>query len=147
MKAVQYFIALVLLGIAALLMAKAWTSFDHSRRLVATTELAEGTVVHMKPFLGGRVGKGKLLYFPEVRFTTADGHQVQFLSRESRRADHFREGDKVPVRYDPASPTQAVIATFSALWALPLIYAAGGLLLLLFGSWFLKQAVARGRRD
>jgi hypothetical protein len=50
----------------------------------------------------------------------------------------------VPVRYDPAAPEKAVIATFSALWALPIIYAAGGLLLLLFGGWFLRRAAKGG---
>ncbi len=147
MKVIEYFIPLVLLGIAALLLGKGWATFDHSLQLVKTTEVAEGAVQRMVPYLGGRIGKGNsLVYLPEVKFTTASGRSVQFQSREVRRADHFRPGDRVPVRYDPAQPEQAVIATFSALWALPLIYAASGALLLLFGGWFLKRAMAGGEK-
>ncbi len=144
MKFVEYFIPLVLLAISAVLFGKGWVQFEHARELLARTEPTEGTIVRMAPYLGGRIGKGKLVYFPEVKFTTADGREVQFRSGESRRADHFEPGDRVPVRYDPAAPEKAVIATFSALWALPLIYAAGGLLLLLFGGWFLRRAVKGG---
>ncbi len=142
MKFFEYFVPLVLLALSALLLGKGWLAFDHSRTLLARTEAAQGTVVRMAPYLQGRPGKGKLIYLPEVKFTTAKGRQVRFRSNEVRRADHFRTGDLVPVRYDPAHPEKAVIASFSALWALPLIYAAGGVLLLLFGGWFLRRAVA-----
>ncbi len=148
MKVIEYFIPLVLLSIAALLLGKGLATFDHSLELVRTTEITEGTIQRMVPYLGGRIGKeNSLVYLPEVKFTTASGRSVQFQSREVRRADHFRTGDRVPVRYDPAQPEQAVIATFAALWALPLIYAAGGILLLLFGGWFLKRAMTGGEQS
>ncbi len=142
MKLIEYFIPLALLAIAAILLGKGWAHWQASRDLLAVTEAAEGTVVRMVPYIAGRVGKGRLVYFPEVEFTTADGRKVRFRAGEVRRADHFAPGDRVPVRYRPDEPEQAALATFSALWSLPLIYAGGGLLLLLFGGWFLRRAVA-----
>ena len=143
MKIVEYFVPLVLLAIAALLLGKGWAAFEESRHLVATTETAQGTIVKMVPYLSGRPGKdGSLIYLPRVEFTTADGRKVRLQSQVSRRADDYREGQQVPVRYSPDVPEKAVIATFAALWALPLIYAAGGLMLLVFGGWFLKRAMS-----
>ncbi len=142
MKIVEYFVPLVLLAISAVLLGKGWAAFEASRHLVATTETAQGTVVKMVPYLSGKLGKkGSLVYLPKVEFTTTDGRKVQFQSQVSRRADDYREGQQVPVRYPPEKPEKAVIATFAALWALPLIYAAGGLMLLVFGGWFLKRAM------
>ncbi len=142
MKIIEYFVPLVLLTISALLLAKGWSSFEQSQTLVAETEPAQGTIVAMKPYLGGRIGKGgSLIYLPKVRFTTSKGQTITFQSHESRRADHFKKGQQVPVRYRPEAPQEAVIATFSHLWALPIIYAVGGLLLLLFGGWFLRRTM------
>jgi len=144
MKVIEYFIPLALLALAAVLMGKAWSHWQAVNALLEGTRETEGTVVGMTPYIIGKAGKGKLVYFPDVEFVTAEGERIRFRARESRRADHFRKGDSVPVRYRPEAPREAVLATFSALWSLPLIYAGGGLLLLLFGGWFLRRAVKSG---
>jgi len=142
MRAISFFIPLVLLGIAAVLLGKGWAHWQASSELVKRTELTEGTIVRMAPYLGGKLGKGSsLVYFPVVKFTTADGQEVVFEHQESRRADHYKPGERVPVRYQPGNPQQAVIATFASLWAIALIYAVSGFLLLLFGGWFLRRAM------
>ena len=142
MRILNFFVPLVLLAISAVLLGKGWAHWQASSELVERTELTEGSVVRMAPYLGGKLGKGSsLVYFPVVKFRTLEGREVIFENRESRRADHYKPGDKVPVRYDPNAPQQAVIATFSSLWSIALIYAVAGFLLLLFGAWFLKRAV------
>jgi len=142
-RVISFFIPLVLLGISALLLGKGWAHWQASSELVQRTELTEGTIVRMAPYLGGKLGKGSsLVYFPVVKFRTADGREIVFEHQESRRADHYKPGDRVPVRYDPGDPRKAVIATFSTLWAIALIYTVSGFLLLLFGGWFLRRALA-----
>lgn len=142
MKVIGFFIPLVLLGISAVLLGKGWSHWQASSELVARTELTEGTIVRMAPYMGGKLGKSSsLVYFPVVKFTPPGGAEIVFEHQESRRADHFKPGDRVPVRYDPADPHKAVIASFATLWSIATIYLVSGGLLLLFGGWFLRRAV------
>ena len=142
MRVISFFIPLVLLGISAVLLGKGWSHWQASSELVASTEPAEGTIVRMAPYIGGKLGKGSaLVYFPVVRFKPKTGEEVVFEHQESRRADHFKPGDKVPVRYHPDEPQKAVIANFASLWSIATIYLVSGGLLLLFGGWFLRRAV------
>jgi hypothetical protein len=142
MRILSFFVPLVLLGISAVLLGKGWAHWQASSELVSHTELAEGSIVRMAPYLGGKLGKGSaLVYFPVVKFTTADGQEVVFENQESRRADHYQPGDRVPVRYEPGDPQKAVIATFASLWSIALLYGVSGFLLLLFGGWFLRRAL------
>lgn len=142
MKIVEYFVPLVLLAFAAVLLGQSWREARHSLDLIDTTVATQGEIVRMKPYLGGRLGKSSaLVYFPVVKFRTDTGREVVFEHRQTRRADHYRPGDPVVVRYRPDQPEEAVIAGFSNLWALPLLYALGGGLLVIFGGWFLKRAM------
>jgi hypothetical protein len=142
MRILSFFVPLVLLGISAVLLGKGWAHWQASSELVSRTELAEGSIVRMAPYLGGKLGKGSaLVYFPVVKFITADGREVVFENQESRRADHYQAGDRVPVRYEPGDPQKAVIATFASLWSIALLYGVSGFLLLLFGGWFLRRAL------
>ncbi|HIE56266.1 MAG TPA: DUF3592 domain-containing protein [Chromatiaceae bacterium] len=142
MRWISFFIPLALLGISAVLLGKGWSHWQASNELVSGTEFAEGTIVRMAPYLGGKLGKSSaLVYFPVVRFTPNGGREVVFEHQQSRRADHFKPGDKVPVRYFPDDPRKAVIATFSSLWSIASIYLVSGGLLLLFGGWFLRRAI------
>jgi len=146
MRLLEFFIPLVLLAFSALLLSQGWQEYRRSAELVAHTELTQGTIVKMAPYLGGKLGKGSaLVYFPVVRFTTADGREIRFEHQQSRRADHYRPGDPVPVRYYPEQPEHATLAGFNELWSLAVVYGAGGLLLLLFGGWFLRRALKKGR--
>jgi len=142
MRILNFFIPLVLIGISAVLLGKGWAHWKVSSELVSRTELTEGSIVRMAPYMGGKLGKGSaLVYFPVVKFISADGREVVFENQESRRADHYKPGDRVPVRYEPGDPQKAVIATFASLWSIALIYAVSGILLLLFGGWFLRRAM------
>jgi Protein of unknown function (DUF3592) len=69
-------------------------------------------------------------YAPIVRFTTAEGREIEFFGRGGSGTS-YREGDVVTVAYDPARPVAAHIVSFIDLW-LPAAVAWG--VALLFGG-------------
>lgn len=71
-----------------------------------------------------------------VEFTAADGTRVEFRSKISS-SDPFAVGATVPVRYNPADPTDASIDTWFRLWGFPLIFLAVGVLEMCVGVIFL----------
>ncbi|MFM7260673.1 MAG: DUF3592 domain-containing protein, partial [bacterium] len=75
-----------------------------------------------------------------VEFTTPDGARHEFRSRISS-SDPFEVGASVPVRYNPADPTDATIDTWFRVWGFPLIFLGAGLIEIVVGIGFL--AVAR----
>lgn len=75
-----------------------------------------------------------------VEFSTPDGTRHEFRSKIGS-SDPFAVGATVPVRYNPADPTDATIDTWFRLWGFPLIFLAAGLIEIVVGIGFL--AVAR----
>lgn len=75
-----------------------------------------------------------------VEFNTPDGTRHEFRSRIGS-SDPFAVGATVPVRYNPADPTDATIDTWFRLWGFPLIFLGAGLIEIVVGIGFL--AVAR----
>lgn len=82
-------------------------------------------------------GPGRLFHFPKVAFTTATGEPIVFRSRMGRRVAEAVDGD-VDVRYDPATPHEAEVATFRDLWLFPLITSVCGLPFLVAGLLALR---------
>ncbi len=92
---------------------------------------------------GGLGSTGSYLYFPVVRFATADGQAVQFQSSTGTSWRSRRVGQTVPVLYNPANPRDARIDTFMATGCLPVGFivfgavfvALGGAILLAMNWW------------
>ena len=56
------------------------------------------------------------LYAPRVRFTTADGQQVVFVSDTASNPPEHEEGDRIDVRYRKSDPTDAVVDSVTGVW-------------------------------
>jgi len=69
-------------------------------------------------------------YAPVVRFTTAEGREIEFIGRGGSGTS-YREGDVVTVAYDPERPIGAHIVSFVDLW---LPAAAAWAVAILFGG-------------
>jgi Protein of unknown function (DUF3592) len=67
------------------------------------------------------------VFAPRVRFTTADGRQVVFVSDTATNPPEHGEGDPVDVRYRTNDPTDAVIDSVTGVWLGAII--TGGLAL------------------
>jgi len=79
-------------------------------------------------------------YAPIVRFTTAEGRDIEFFGRGGSGTS-YREGDGVTVAYDPARPVNAHIVSFIDLW-LPAVV-AWGVAILFGGSVWLSRRFRR----
>jgi hypothetical protein len=78
---------------------------------------------------------------PTVRFTTASGEEIDFVS--SMSSNTFHEGDEVPVQYHPDHPRNALISSFMGLWFLPLMFGGLGSLFVIIGVSLLLFGLLR----
>jgi hypothetical protein len=111
-------LACLALGVGLLLAGAA--TFVHTKRFVAGAEHATGTVVDHS---SSSTSEG-IVYYPVVRFTTAEGRTVEFSS-SSGSSSPPDVGDRVEVRYDPDDPQDAELSGFFDLWGWTI--ALGGL--------------------
>jgi Protein of unknown function (DUF3592) len=65
------------------------------------------------------------VYAPRVRFTTADGQSVVFVSDTASNPPEHEEGDRIDVRYRTNDPTDAVVDSVTGIWLSAII--TGGL--------------------
>ena len=148
MIVLRLFVPSLILLIGILLLLKGYEHGSKSYALVKDSLSAPGEIVKVAPYLSRRAGKSSALkYFPDVKYTPAGGEEMVFRSQVTSRADHYKPGDKVKVLYKQDDPTDAVIGSFSALWAIALIFISGGLLVILISSWLFQQAFKKGNKE
>jgi hypothetical protein len=137
----------VCLALGVVLLVGSAIAFVHTKRFVSGSERATGTVID----LSSRTDSdGTVVYHPIVRFTTAEGRTVQFVSGSGSSPAAQSEGDSVEVLYDPDDPQDAKLSGFFDLWLWPLAFAAlGGMFVVfsLFAPRFGLLADRFGRRS
>ncbi len=94
---------------------------------VAAAEQADGIIIEMKE----KPNK----YYPLVRFQTASGETFEFTSGNGTNPPMYEVNEHVPVLYNCADPSYAVINSFIEIWLGPTIYTALGLLLLVYNGF------------
>lgn len=75
---------------------------------------SRGIVVSLRPSPGDHLAKNPVFQFRDSR-----EQEFTVVSRISGRPPVFQVGDRVPVVYAAADPSDAEIATFRQLWAIP----------------------------
>ena len=144
MIVLRLFVASMFMIIGILLLLKGYEHGSKSYALIKGTESAYGEIVEVVPYLASNVGKTSALkFFPDVKYTPPGGQEITFRSKSVSRADNYKPGDEVRVLYNPEDPTNAVIGSFSHLWAIALIFAVSGALVILFAGWFFQHAFKR----
>jgi hypothetical protein len=98
------------LGVGLLLASAA--TFVHIQRFMAGAEHATGTVIDLSEDLSSNDGT---VYYPVVRFTTAEGRTVEFRSSTGSSSPPD-VGDRVDVLYDADDPQDAKLSGFFDLW-------------------------------
>jgi Protein of unknown function (DUF3592) len=78
--------------------------------------------------------EGKVFVHPVVRFTTAEGRTVEFVSASGSSPASHSVGDRVEVLYDPDDPQDAQLSGFFDLWLWPIGF---GVLAIGFGAFAL----------
>lgn len=117
----------ILVGLGFL--ASAGRIYLGRKRFLATAEAAAGTVVDVRVEGIGR----NAVSVPLLEFRTAAGEIRRAESLLGSGFRGFAVGEPVAVRYDPADPGRAEVATFAVLWGLALLRAGFALLFLLMG--------------
>jgi hypothetical protein len=84
-----------------------------SRQFARTAARAQGEVIDLVQRLGGRSGLASQgpRWHPVVRYRTADGHVVQFVSNFGTSPSIWHTGQMVTVLYDPMQPESARVET------------------------------------
>ena len=90
-------------GMAVALSVAGWLTAVQEHRRDATLAQAHGHVTAVFPRCGYYVGhrRTRCKWFPTVRFSTAEGQTITFVSNVGVREPAFVEGQGVQVRYDP----------------------------------------------
>jgi hypothetical protein len=99
------------------------------RSLLNTAAEAQGKVVG---FVKQALSEGGSSKHAEVEFVTADGETVTF-TETSQTMGGLAVGSQVPVKYDPARPRKARIATGGRLWGTVIMLSVVGIALLIVG--------------
>lgn len=95
-------------------------SVANERARMTTTE---GGIVDLLP---ERDSDGDTLYRPVFRFMTAGGQAYEVKSDMRSNPPSFELEQRVPVRYDPANPSQAKLDTVFENWFLPGLFCLFG---------------------
>ncbi len=99
------------------------------RSLLNTAAEAQGKVVG---FVKQALSEGGSSKHAEVEFVTAEGETVTF-TETSQTMGGLAVGSQVPVKYDPARPRKARIATGGRLWGTVIMLSVVGIALLIVG--------------
>ncbi len=101
-------------------------------------ERAPGAVVEMVEKQGSGSDSDGPTWAPKVKFRTAGGMEIEFVSGVSSTPPSYTPGDAVEVLYDPMNPRDATIDSFVQLWLFPvllpvlgLVFGAAGVFLIL----------------
>jgi hypothetical protein len=109
-------------------------------QFVAEAEHATGTVVDMSR---ERDSEGDVSFHPVVRFRTAQGDTIVFVSSYGSSSPSESPGDRVEVLYDPDDPSDAKLSGLFQVWLFPAV-------VLLIGAssigtaWYRRRRVTRG---
>jgi Protein of unknown function (DUF3592) len=120
----------VCLALGVVLLVGGAIFFVHTKRFVAGAERTTGTVIDLSRKTDS---EGEVAYYPVVRFTTAEGRTVEFVSSSGSSPASKSEGDRVEVLYDPDDPRDAKLSGFFDLWLFPLAFGALGGIFVFFG--------------
>jgi len=101
-------------------------------------DAAEGTVIEIRVRSAVKTG-GAQMSSPIIRYVSKDGAEHVARAARSYSRSPFQEGDRVPLRYDPATPDTVMIDSVFEVWGL-------GLLLSAFGAAFVFAGILAFQR-
>lgn len=100
----------------------------------------QGTVIDLA---SSRDSDGDVTYRPVVEFLDASGARREFTGSVGSSPPSFSRGEEVEVIYDPWSPEQAMIDSFTTRYLLPLAFGGFGLVFGGIGGGLLLAMIRR----
>lgn len=92
-------------------------------------------------------GNSGYLYYPVVQFTSSSGGAVEFRGSTGASPPVYRKGERVTVLYNPETPDNARIDSFTDLWLGSLITGTIGLVFTCIGAGFLIVRAQRAKLE
>ena len=143
-------VALILGTTGLLCLAAGAFTCMNTRELIQSSERARGEVIEVveqsSPSLATNPTTAQgVSYRPKVRFRTATGEEVTFVSPTGSNPASHAVGDEVEVLYRTDSPSEAVVDSFVHTWLLPVLLTLGGLPLTLAAGGIVAWIVSRKR--
>ena len=117
MNALKLIGAIFLLG-SILLLGAGGYAYHHTKKFLANSVVAKGTVVDLAPRSSRSGGP---TYAPVVRFKTERGETITVYGSLASSPPSYKRGEEVKVRYDPKNPRDISIDSFFELWLLTLV--------------------------
>jgi hypothetical protein len=129
-------------GVGYLLISLGQARHAEYEKALASAERTEGVVIEMRR----DHSLDDIFDYPVVRFTTAEGRQVDFEASIRRSPPKHKVGDKVPVYYQRADPSQAdIVGTESFGNAVLIIFGILSLIMLFGILLTLARCLFEGR--
>ena len=125
--------AFLAIGVVVLIVGA--VMFVLTVRFVAEAEHATGTVVDLSRRSNS---EGTVLFYPVVRFVTANGETIEFVSSSGSAPALESPGDRVEVLYDPDDPSHAKLSGLFHLWFGPAILSVLSACFITV-AWFLRR--------
>lgn len=122
-------------------------SFQHTRRFLATAVSVPGVVTENVWREERSNNRTTWTFYPRIRFRTADGQEISFISNSGSSPPSYRVNEPVTILYDPQQPYHAYIQSFSALWLLPTILCGLGAVFCSFGLVAVAWAALTARKN
>lgn len=123
-----------------------WLISSHETERQRTALHASGEVIENAEFLDPEMDRNRpeaVMYAPRLRFTTASGQSFEFLSTTRTRPARYAVGERVPVLYDPARPSEASIESSDATGA---VFTGVGIFVLVIAGVLTAFGVALRRQ-
>ncbi len=126
--------------IGVLLASAAWSNYQETQSFVATANPVQG---YITAFRQSTDSDGAISYFPVISFQDETGQQHEVRASFSVSLADWNIGDAITILYDKTAPNEAIINSFSELYALVIILGIIGLIFLLVGGIGLYRGLKR----
>ena len=127
------FAAILLGAVGALFLVVGLINGLRIKRFLSTAVAIQGKVVGFEEQVStDSDGDTSSSTHAQVEFETASGQKIVFTEK-SQTLGGLAMGSAVPVRYDPAAPRKARIATSGRLWVSTIVLVALGAVLVIVG--------------
>ncbi len=124
LKIIKY--AFFAIGVGALIGS--FLFFKNTKQFIDKGVTASGTVINLlRQVSEDSDGNTSYMYYPEVKFQTADGKSITFQANTGSNPPSYSVGEKIDVLYLPESPNKAKIKSFVSLWLGALVFLIVGL--------------------
>lgn len=142
---VMQVIGWVFLAVAAVMLTVAGVLYVQDRTFTESAGRATGVVTELVSKRGSDSNSGSTTS-SRVHFTLADGREAEFVETISTSPPRHSVGDRVPVLYDRARPTSAMIDDFWSHRLGVVIVGAFAAIFGVLGAIFSGMGFAAGRR-